>query len=437
MRTSKPDTIPPHDLDAERATLGALMLGGSLGDVALSAADFYHAGHGQVFAAIARLAAAQQPVDAVSLAAALSSPELEAIGGKGQLLDLTGAVPAAGHASRYGAIVREKARLRRAIAAATATITAAYEAQQPADAVIGDGAAAMLALADTGARSIVSASEAVAQRLKEYASPTEAAMLPGTSTRLHFGDVVIIGGRPGTGKTALALQAADVWRKRWPVLFLSFEMSTAELADRLVSRATGQSSDVVYSGLSEYELDVYRSGCADILADHRLGLVGAAGMSEAQTVASIRAFAARGGRVVILDYVQIAAESRSATENANLTRLMRELQQVAKRSGVLLLALSQYSRPAPGAEEPGIHQLRGSGSLEQEAACVGLMWSPEPKDQESRKRELAERGYLLSATDPSPLVRLHFAKVRHGSQATNYFLLNGAAMRLEPVDQRQ
>lgn len=431
MSPSSPRRIPPHDLDAERAVLGALMLGGELGDTLLYASDFYRMAHRHVFDAIEALRSAGEPVDAVSVAAALETRgTLEDVGGKATLLDLVDAAPVCGHASRYADIVRQQSRLRGVIRATTVAEAAAYEGQDSGE-VIAAHTAAMLALSNAGSRPSVRASAAVARRLEEYAQPSSAAKLPGTETRLHFGDVCVIGGRPGVGKTTLALQAVDVWRETWPVLFLSFEMSVAELADRLIARATGRSVGIAHAGLNDLERAKYRREATPLLEDQRLELVEAAGMSEAQTTASIRSFAAAGGRIAVLDYIQIAYEART-NENADLARFMRSIQQVAKQSGVLVLALSQYSR-APEEGKPRLHHLRGSGSLEQEAATVGLLWAPEPDDCERRKRELRSRGYMLDVRDPRPLIRLDWRKVRHGRTAIDYFLLDGAAMRLEPV----
>lgn len=430
--TSDARNTPPHDLEAERATIGALLLGGSIGGTPLAAADFMRTAHGLTFDAIASLRASGEAVDAVTVAARLEAAgRLEDAGGRGYLLECADAAPVASRAPEYAAIVRDRSRRRALIREAREAEAQGHDAPD-ADTAIGRAITALLALADTGHRPSARLSDAVSRRLEEYASPTPAAMLPGSGVRLHFGDLAIIGGRPGTGKTALAIQAADVWRKRWPVLFLSFEMSVAELADRFIARAIRVSSELAFGGLSDRDLEIYRQACADLLADDSLELVQAAGQSEAQTFAAIRAFAAKGGRAVIVDYAQIACERRG-DENSDLTRFIRGLQQTAKQTGVLTIALSQYARAAADAR-PALHHLRGSGALEQEGACVGLLWTPEPDDAVARKQEIRDRGYLLDVWDERPLVRLDWRKVRHGKTCAEYYLLDGASMHLEPID---
>lgn len=424
----------PHDASAERAVIGALLAGGELGDVNLEPRDFFGTREAAIFRAIAELAAQGRSVDAVSVGSQMGADDLEAIGGRSTLLEYDDPGVCTANLATYAATVQEKARLRAAIRATTAAQTALYEATRPADELIAEAASSLLAIGDTGKRPTMRLADAVARRLDEYASPTVTAMIPGTSVALHFGDVAVIGGRPGTGKTALLLQAADVWRLRWPVLVLSFEMSISELVDRLVTRATGLPSQFPLGGLNEGERARYAEQCVGLLDDDSLELVQAAGMSEAQVAATIRSFAARGGRAVVLDYLQIACEAR-VNENADLTRLMRVLQQTAKATGVLLLAASQYSRGAVDGR-PALHSLRGSGAIEQEAAVAGLMWTPDVDDMIDRKREQAEHGYLLDIHDPRPLVRITWAKVRHGATATDYLLFDGARMQLEPVDRR-
>ena len=159
-------------------------------------------------------------------------------------------------------------------------------------------------------------------------------------------------------------------------------------------------------------------------------------MPEAEAVSTIRRFAARGGRIVVLDYLQIGAHAtKGGTENGDLTRFTRALQQVAKATGTLVLGLSQYSREG-ASDRPGLHHLRGSGSLEQEAATVGLMWSPEPDEQSERKAELRSReGAILDhENNEQSLVRVFWGKVRHGRIASDYYLFEGAQMKFAPVD---
>lgn len=435
MSPSSAQMIPPHDLEAERAVLGALMLGGSLEGVPLTSSDFYRGPHALVFDALMALRSAGEVVDAVVVAAELEAAgHLERVGGKPGLLEIQGAAVLASNAPGYARIVLEKSRARSLIRMAEAARVRAYEGKS-ADQIIADCLSDLSRLVSTRRPVRVGLSDAVSRRLDEYLKPREVVRIPGTSIPLHFGDVCVLGGRPGAGKTAIALQAADEWRKQWSVLFMSFEMSIAELSDRFIMRASGAVNLVTPSSLDDAGVAQRRRDCSSLLGDDNLQLVQAAGMGEAQTMASIREFAARGGRIVCLDYLQIAYTAMN-DENTDLSRFMRSLQSVAKQCGVLVLALSQFSRAATDAR-PDLQHLRGSGTLEQEAATVGLLWVPGPEDQRARKRELADRGYGVSQDDPRSLLRLDWRKVRHGKQACDYLLFCGETMRFEPVKDGQ
>lgn len=431
------DRVPPHDLTAEQSLLGSMMLSSdacSKAALLVTSHDFYRPAHGIIFDAILALRDKGEAVDAITVAAQLDATgKTQAAGGKAYLLEVNDATPIAANVGEYARIVKRTATLRAIIKAGTDAVSAAYGATE-ADDVLSASITSLLSLQQDGGRRETSIADAVRSRLAEYRNPTDTLMLPGSGVRIHYGDLTIIGGRPGTGKTAYMVQSAEalsVHGRKCAVL--SYEMDVRELADRLISRAVGQPSDFAYDGLSEFEAETYESACRRLLANNDLILKQSAGMTESQIAAFVRSFAAAGGRVVFLDYVQIAADSRDG-EYADLTRLIRLLQTLAKSTGVAIVALSQYSREG-ASSQPRLSNLRGSGALEQEAANAGLMWTPDDDVQMEAKQKLRDRGYLLDVHDDARrLVRIHWAKVRHGETRTEYFLFDGARMHFEPLD---
>lgn len=425
--------VPPHDLNAEMSLLGALMLSPSVDVTDLSPDDFYRPAHQRIFDAIMSLRSRGDAVDAITVAAELTAKgTLEQAGGKMYLLEVSGSTPIAANASEYARIVRRNSQLRTIIDVGTRAVVAAYDATD-ADDVLADAVTTLLALQQEGGGAEATVADAIRRRLEDYRNPTDTLLLPGSGVRLHFGDLTVIGGRPGTGKTAYAVQVADVLASRGrKVAFLSYEMDLTEIADRLVSRATGQPSDYAYDGLTDGEVSVFEAACKSLLANRNLTLKQAAGMREAELASFIRSFAHRGGKVVVLDYIQLAFDSRSG-EYPDLTRLMRLLQSVGKSTGVAILALSQYSRDGDGI--PRLSHLRGSGAIEQEAANVALMWSPDDDEQFDYKAKKRDERYILDPHDASKrLVRIHWAKVRHGKSRIEYHLFDGARMHFEPLD---
>ena len=431
--TASPDTLP-HSLDAERATLGALMLGGSL-TAPLTPAHFFSPLHRDVYAAIERLQARGAGVDQVTVAAELNG-SLEKLGGKLGLLEMCDAALTAANADTYAGIVLENAKLRAVVLATDAARRAALDNHAHAERIVADTMSALLAVESSGtSASGESAGAAVSRRLEEYRHATARLIFAGSSTAIHRGDTGVLGGRPGHGKTAYMIHAADgMSRNGHRVAIFSYEMNVSEIADRLVMRATGSPLAAAYDGLAERELEAYRRACEEIATRDNLELYGCAGWSEAKLAAAVRAFAARGGEIAFVDYVQIAVERRGE-ENSDLTRFMRHVQQLGKSSNVAIVLLSQYSRQAADGK-PSLHHLRGSGSLEQEAALVGLLWQPPSDDQEERKRELSRSGYLVDPTGGGTLTKLLWRKVRHGSQREDSYLFDGSAMSFEAIERR-
>ena len=422
---SPTDRVPPHDLTAEQALIGSMLLGAHA-DV--SPDDFYREAHGKMCEAINDLRAHGIEVDAVSLRDALPDDFPASY-----IFDVTDAVPTAANVKHYAEIVKRHAKSRTLIALGTLVVASGYDGSDP-DEAIGEAMTALTNVSDTGHKRSVRLFDAVKKRLLDYREPTEMVMFPGTGARAHFGDVTIIGGDPGTGKTAFVLAALDVWRKRYKCLFLSYEMSADEISDRFITRAVKQPSEFAYDGLDEQELSVYERACSDLLDDRNLIIKEAAGMSEGQMVQTIRLAAAHGTRICAIDYAQIAHDDRGDNENASLSRFLRQVQRLAKSTGMAIVLLSQYNRSKEGGK-PRMGNLRGSGSLEQEAANVLLMWSPDYDSQEEYKRKLRDLGYLLDPTGPENIVRIEWAKRRHGQKgSTDFYLFDGRTMSFEPID---
>lgn len=434
------ERIPPHNLEAEQSVLGSLLLGA--GDAVfgtLEASDFYRPTHAAIFEAAKRLYIAESPIDHVSLADELErSNKLEQVGGKVYLLDITQVVPTASGAERYAAIVKRTSRLRALIKVAGSALESAYAGEDNAL----DGAmSGMLSLQDTGKTSARRLSEVTAERIDAYSDPLPTVMLPGSGQRLHFGDVVAIGGWEGSGKTAFAaIQALDIWRVKHKCLLLSYEMTAAEIVDRFISRAVGMPSDYAWDGLTQDEMSTYRKACSSLLADSNLTIKECAGMVPSQLFATIKAFAASGGKIAVLDYIQIARD-QSRDERPAIDSLMVMLQQVCKSTGVLLLALSQYARHEG---EPKLSNLRGSGAIGHAVANAGLMWAPEGKDPKTErdaqtviKEKLRKQGFMVIGEDPRIVVRLDWAKARHSAKTREYYVFDGSKMTFTPLERER
>ena len=134
------DKIPPHNLDAEKSLLGAMMLSADAASTGLGMVghdDFYRGAHSRIYSAVEHLFGRGEPIDVVTVAARLeASGELEQVGGKGYLLDIVNTVPLAGNIGQYANIVKRTSMLRRLIEAATHIAALGYEAPDDVDEVV-------------------------------------------------------------------------------------------------------------------------------------------------------------------------------------------------------------------------------------------------------------------------------------------------------------
>ncbi|MBU4556874.1 MAG: replicative DNA helicase, partial [Actinobacteria bacterium] len=234
--------VPPHNLEAEQALLGSMFLSHEAAENALSSlgsTEFYRPAHQKIFAAIAHLYNSNVPVDHVSVADRLESTgELEQVGGKTYLIDITQVVPTAANASRYGEIVKRTAMLRALIGAATQIVSMGYQAPDDLDEVIDKAERLIFEVTNERIKSnfkpIDELLEESFKQLEELFErqekitgvPTGFKDLDELLAGLHRSDLIILAARPAVGKTALALNiAVNAAKSGATVGVFSLEMS--------------------------------------------------------------------------------------------------------------------------------------------------------------------------------------------------------------------
>ena len=395
----------------------------------ISSDDFHRLAHGRIFSALS------EPMDAVGLAGALGN-DLESCGGRAYLIDLQDS--RSSNWRHYAEIVKKSADSRRMIVAGTDITTMGYDGRDCSEAV-----AVALSLARDPNRS-VDLADLMARRVEAYAKPTDYFVFPASAVKLHYGDFTILAGRPGTGKTAYAMVAAYFRAAIDKVAFFTYEMNADELGDRFISHLTNLPTEYTYDGLNPGEMEKY--GTAVQSAGKRnLRVVECGGMSESQLASSLALFAAGGGRIAVIDYLQIAYDASHHGENADITRLSKMLRRIAKANNLAILGISQFRR-YEGADDgekkityPKMSDLRGSGSLEQDAANICLMYAYPPATSAlgtAARRELRETEHIASDMDTGgTLLRLHWAKVRHGrSGQRTWVMFDGSGMSFTECD---
>jgi replicative DNA helicase len=433
--------LPPHSIEAEQSVLGALLIDNSAFDrIAdlVGEADFYKDDHRRIFQHLVKLIAANKAADALTVSDSLeSSADAGQTGGKAYLMSLANNTPLAANIRRYAEIVRERAVMRKLVAAGNSI---AADALNPlgrdAKELLDSAESLVFRIAEEGARGtqgFIVAKELLTKvidrisDLHERGSPDVTGVPTGykdldrMTAGLQPGDLIIIAARPSMGKTALALNIAEYvalrQKVRQPVAMFSMEMGGEQLVTRLISSIgrldqsrvrVGKLSDNEWNELT---LAMNKVTEAPIHIDE----------TPALTPLEVRARARRLHRqfgplgLIIVDYLQLMTvpsergrnEENRATQVAEISRSLKAL---AKELQVPIVALSQLNR---GLEQrtnkrPMMSDLRESGAIEQDADVILFIYRDEVYDKESKDKGTAEIIIAKQRNGPTGEVKLVF-----------------------------
>lgn len=404
------DRVPPHDDAAEMAVLGGMLMSkDAIGEVSqmIDVADFYQPKHQTIYQAIITLFAASKPVDAVLVAnQLLKDGDLEKIGGTDYLYSLVASVPTAANATYYADIVHQRAILRNVIVAGTKIAQMGYSAE-------GSQAEEIVNLAQAEAYEISAGkirqdyediSTVVQDTLEqldkrqngqvEAGVPTGFQSIDQVTQGLQPGQMVVVAGRPGMGKSTLGVdfaRAAALGKGMATVIF-SFEMSKNELAQRIISAET----DVPLVALRR--ADDISSDRWKILNNFWSRLQNAPLFIDDSPNLSLMEIRAKSRRLkqtndlklIIIDYLQLMTSNRQVeSRQQEVSEFSRALKLLAKELEVPVVALSQLNRgpEARTDRKPMLSDLRESGSIEQDADMVFLVNRPDAYDKEDRPGE--------------------------------------------------
>jgi replicative DNA helicase len=388
----------PHNLEAERSVIGAVLVQNALFDIArevLHRGDFYRDAHARIWDAIVRLIDERRSqVDFVTLKEELGRVGmLDEVGGPAYVASLADGIPQATNIRHYAGIVKDKSRLRGVIYAANRAVADAYEAQESADEILQRADAAFLDLGDgTGAR-LRSLSEGVAALFRRIEYRVEhKGELTGVDTGFESingetlgwqrGDFNVIAARPSIGKTAFILNSIiNGARAAKPVrtALFSLEMTEVDLHDRIIAILAGVDAMRIRSGQLG-ALDMERIAHAlqvfqdlPIFIDERVGL-----KVEDIRSAARRMQAEHGLDHVVVDYGQLvkgSSERRGASRNEEMTDIVTKFKNLGGELRVPVTMLSQLTRANEKRNDPRpkLSDLRESGAIEQVAALVGFL----------------------------------------------------------------
>ena len=404
----------PHNLEAERALLGSVLLDNGALNVALetlSKDDFFSEAHRVTFEKMLEISERSRTIDLVTLAEELSKDGLlEKVGGAGYLAALTDGVPVGSSASvaEYSRIVREKALVRRLINASNNVISRCLEATDDPETLIDLAQSQIFEIAEQkvksgflGVRDIVKSSfgniDVLFDRGQRVTGvETGFVDLDNLTSGLQPGELIIIASRPALGKTALALNVAANAAKNGSVVgVFSLEMSKESVLIRLLCSEARIDSHKLRTGFSSREDWGKMTQALGRLAEAPLFIDDTPALSIMQIRAKARRLKAEKGLdLVIVDYLQlVTGHGRFENRTQEVSLISRSLKSIAKELHVPVLALSQLSRAPeqrPG-QRPQLSDLRESGSIEQDADVVVFIFR-EKRTAEEAETEMDRQG---------------------------------------------
>lgn len=422
------------NIEAEAALLGALMQSAKLIDPVadrLTAGDFAEPLHGRIYAAIVGQHSLGKIVNPITLKPYFESDEaMKEVGGFAYLAQLTGSSAVMIGANSFAEQIRDLASRRRLIAGLTETIEAASDLDMCVDRLASQADNAISALRDTGgAVGEYTAAEALDLALRAMDAPKRgirSGRIPNLDRLLgpmRPGDMVIGAGRPGMGKSALALSyAIGVAQGGDGCLFVSLEMPAAQLAERMAADLCFDAKPVPYSLIRDGDLqgDNLRQvmSAKDKLTAMPLTIVDRAGL----TIGGLRRLVTRHARrfkaqgkplgLVVVDYLQLLRPDSKLNAYEAASEASRALKEIAKEHGVAVFALAQLSREVEkrADKRPQLSDLRESGQIEQDADAVIFLLRQEYYLRQAEPTD-ATRSALLQCEGK---VELILAKRRNG-----------------------
>lgn len=422
--------LPPHNVEAERAVIGAMMLNADAIMVCselLTSDEFYQQQYGIIFDALVEMYKDGVGADLVTLQNKLRekevTPELYSVEYLGELL---ASVPTSANVKFYAEIVHEKAVLRRLIRVSEQVTKDCYMDSQPLEDILEDteksvfdviqqrGGSEFEPIRDVVLRTLDSIEKAAKQKGNITGLETGFRDLDAKTAGLQKSDLILIAARPAMGKTAFVLNIAEyvALHSNSTIALFSLEMSKEQLVKRMLAMNSMVDSQKIRTGdLEDDDWDklvgsVRKIGNSNLVIDDTSGITASELRSKCRKLKI-----EQGLDLVIIDYLQLmtgAGKRKSDSRQQEISDISRSLKVMARELNVPVIALSQLSRAVESRPDkrPMLSDLRESGAIEQDADIVMFIYRDEYYNRDSEKKGVAEVIVAKQRSGPTGPVEL-------------------------------
>jgi replicative DNA helicase len=403
--------IPPHDLEAEKSVLAAILIDKDaiikVSEI-LKPESFYSKAHQAIFEAMLELYDKRMTIDVITLKDQLTKDKkIRTVGGVSGITQLSNLLSTAANVENYASMVKEKYVKRELIALSNEVGTLAFDESKEINEILDGAEQRVMSISQTHARrdflpikqTLVESFDRLDELQKSGGElrglPTGFADLDRMTAGLQKSNLVILAARPGTGKTAFAVniaQYATIMAKK-KVGFFSLEMSREELVDRLLVGQADIDAWKLKTGRLSQEDFLKISDAMGVLAESKLFIDDTPGLSiyEMRTKAR-RLMMEQEIDLLVVDYLQLAHGQNRENRVQEVGEISQGLKNIARELKIPVLALAQLSRAVEqrGEKAPQLSDLRESGSIEQDADVVMFLYRKDDDLRESVTLRIAK-----------------------------------------------
>lgn len=447
------ENVPPQDIEAEQAVLGAIFLDAEALVEAMAQIepqDFYRRAHQIVFRSMIALNDRNENIDIITLKSQIESENtLEDVGGISYLTELSQVTPTASGVAHYAKIVKDKSTLRELIQAATKIVKEGYSQEGSVEEIVEAAEKGILNVSEkrnsTGFQAISDVLNSTMKHIDRLSQqneeitglPTGYPELDKMTAGLQPEELIILAARPAVGKTAFALNIAQNIGTRTDrsVAIFSLEMGAESLVNRMLcAEGTIEAGHLRTGQLTEQEWHNLIMAMGS-LSNTSIFIDDTPGIKVSEIRARCRRLAQEKGNLglILIDYLQLIEGSGRESRQQEVSEISRQLKKLAKELKVPVIALSQLSRSVEQRQDkrPVLSDIRESGSIEQDADIVAFLYREDYYQRQGTEEDKNEEEQAVN-----DVIEVIIEKNRSGARGTVELLFKKEYNKFASISRR-